>query len=574
MISLILKKNLFLNGSKFIFLNQQNKLFARVLNTVVKKNIEKTKVQNINSKPNISELKSYFSTKEYIKTKDDLISYNVIDGKAEKPIIIKVEKFKDDEKNQISNEFSDKDFQSFKQPSILKINTDLLENTRENHIDSIKKQKNKKTQTQMTLKISKDKENVLYKAFGQAKNVSLDLNLIKKNLTETTLNEDKLEEDFESNRDNKNEKILYQEDEEKEIVFDNLKSNNNYFSDMCKIYVMAGKGGNGSKAMDKGPMMDQARPDGGSGGRGGSIVFKADETVASLSSLRTRHFKGNDGSNGQSKSKDGKEGKNITIHVPVGTLVYEINRDNKEILKSELRNSKDYKEKFLIDLDDHGKTFTVCRGGDGGIGNRYKPKDVLKSKGKLGEEKELKVVLKVKSDVCLVGFPNAGKSSLLAAMTRSMPKIANYEFTTLHPHLGKLKFDDFKEVLIEDLPGLVKDAHLNKGLGHRFLKHIDRSKIIIFLLDGSLNPEWTRNPKNDLIVLKKELENYNKSLLDKPYIIVLNKNDSQEYFQINSKLVQEYLSGTGSYFLEISAKTGDNLQKLVALIRHILEKIN
>ncbi len=233
----------------------------------------------------------------------------------------------------------------------------------------------------------------------------------------------------------------------------------------------------------------------------------------------------------------------------------------------------------------------MCKGGNGGIGNKVNTKKnkpgVNLKLGIIGEEKEVELELKCISDVCLVGFPNAGKSTLMAAvskikyskiniliiqMTRTMPKIASYEFTTLHPHIGKIIYDDFKEIVVEDLPGLITGAHLNKGLGHRFLKHIERAKLLIFLLDGSNHPDIDRSPVNDFKSLKEELLLYNKSYNDKPFIVVLNKCDvaDPEIFEKNKEIIRKQLSGQNIYFLDISAKCGTNVKTLVDLIRHII----
>ena len=157
-----------------------------------------------------------------------------------------------------------------------------------------------------------------------------------------------------------------------------------------------------------------------------------------------------------------------------------------------------------------------------------------------------------------------------------MPKIAPYAFTTLHPHMGKLKFDNYKEIIIEDLPGLIEGAHINKGLGHRFLKHIERAKILIFLLDGSNNPSSIRNPANDLLVLKNELLQYKQNLMDKPYIVVINKNDKIEkkLFDQNVEAVKKVLKNSNVYLLDISAKYSNNLNKLVSLIYYLNEKVS
>ena len=156
-----------------------------------------------------------------------------------------------------------------------------------------------------------------------------------------------------------------------------------------------------------------------------------------------------------------------------------------------------------------------------------------------------------------------------------MPKIAGYEFTTLHPHLGKIVYEDFKEIVVEDLPGLIEKAHLNKGLGHRFLKHVERAKMLIYLLDVSNNPEWKRNPADDFKILRNELLQYDNKFVDKPFIVVLNKVDitDKDILKKNIENVKNILKGTDTYLLEISAKNGDNINKLSSLIRHLMSKL-
>jgi len=209
----------------------------------------------------------------------------------------------------------------------------------------------------------------------------------------------------------------------KEIVKENKLKTKSYFNDRCRVYFKAGDGGNGVIAFDKGSMMDQFRPNGGNGGKGGNIILQADSSVYSLAFLRKGHFTGNNGFKGQNKGKNGKDAKDLILQVPLGTKVSEIIRDT-NVNKRDLRNDIPYKLKYLIELDKHGQTYIVCKGGDGGFGNN---KGVTKNKthsvnsdeskkGKSGQEKEIELELKVHSDVCLVGFPNAGKSTLMASV--------------------------------------------------------------------------------------------------------------------------------------------------------------
>ncbi len=363
----------------------------------------------------------------------------------------------------------------------------------------------------------------------------------------------------------------------KEEIEENLINYDQYFSDHCRLYIKAGDGGNGSSSIIKGPMFNDRTPQGGDGGDGGDIIFVADETVPSLSYIRKSHIFGNDGGKGGTKSQGGKYGKNIHIHLPVGTIVKEIVRDEKYSFKKRELRAGEYQTKLLVDLDEPGKTFVVVKGGRKGIGNSTKRNITSESplmKGKTGEEKELDLTLKCFADVGLVGFPNAGKSTLLGALTRAVPKIAPYPFTTLHPHIGKLKFFDSFALTIADLPGLIEGAHQNKGLGHKFLKHIERTKILIIVLDGSMDPFDKRSPLNDLVTLFNELSLYNKNYIEKPFIIALNKCDSEdENFKKNLELLNSDNKFLKKELVIISAKYGTGLETLSQKIREMADKI-
>eukprot|EP00340_Litonotus_pictus_P001087 CAMPEP_0170516852 /NCGR_PEP_ID=MMETSP0209-20121228/2979_1 /TAXON_ID=665100 ORGANISM="Litonotus pictus, Strain P1" /NCGR_SAMPLE_ID=MMETSP0209 /ASSEMBLY_ACC=CAM_ASM_000301 /LENGTH=510 /DNA_ID=CAMNT_0010801913 /DNA_START=404 /DNA_END=1936 /DNA_ORIENTATION=- len=499
-------------------------------------------------------------------------------GSSSRPMIIKVNKNIDNQTgNTEKNPFSITDHEVSLEYSTDFIDYDIETDGKEtkqhlklsNLLAESSRPKSKGRNAQI---LSKDTQYV-NKLYGRGETVVLDMNLIKER---SKIQAKALEDGFE-------EMVVdnCKEDGDSEIVQENKKKSPEYFSDNCKIYFKAGDGGNGSVAYDKGGLMDQLKPDGGSGGKGGDIVLIADKTVQSFSFLRKRHYLGNRGVNGYNRGKDGKPGKNTFIHVPVGTILYEIFRE-KTMKKSDLSTDKEYKKKFITDLNEEGMKYIVVKGGVGGIGNKksaskkrsYDPS--VDKFGGYGQEKEVELILKCVADVCFVGFPNAGKSTLMSSMTRSMPKIAPYEFTTLFPHLGKLIYDDYKEIVIEDLPGIIENAHLNKGLGHRFLKHIERAKILLFLLDGSNNPEWKRNPNSDFNILRKELIEYDSKLEDKPYIVVLNKSDIADstVFEQNKQLVKESLKGSNAYFIQISAKCGDNISELTELIRHLIEKIN
>ena len=291
------------------------------------------------------------------------------------------------------------------------------------------------------------------------------------------------------------------------------------FLDQAKIYIKAGNGGSGSASFRREKFIEFGGPDGGDGGDGGSIIFEAERNLNTLIDFRyAQHFKAEDGKPGTKRKKTGAAGKDLVIKVPVGTQIYE--EDNNTLIYDFTKN----KERYL-----------VAAGGRHGLGNvRFKSSTnrapTKKTNGKTGEEFWVWLQLKVIADVGIIGLPNAGKSSLLAAITRARPKIANYPFTTLDPNLGVSYYDN-KEVTLADIPGLVEGAHEGVGLGDKFLRHIERCKILLHLIDIS---------ENDLVEnylqIRKELEKYDEDLSKKKEIIVFNKSDLLEEKDIKNKL--------------------------------------
>ena len=280
------------------------------------------------------------------------------------------------------------------------------------------------------------------------------------------------------------------------------------FLDQVKIYIKAGNGGDGSPSFRREKYVEYGGPDGGDGGRGGSIVLRAEENLNTLIDYRyLQHHKAQRGENGAGQNRTGKSGDDSVLKVPLGTQVFE--EDNKTL---------------IFDFNKKGEEFVVGIGGKGGLGNtRFKsstnraPRKF--TKGAIGEEFTIWLQLKTIADIGIIGLPNAGKSSLLAAITNANPKIANYRFTTLNPNLGVASYDD-KEITIADIPGLVEGAHEGVGLGIQFLKHIERCKSLLHLIDITnldLNDSYEQ--------VKKELENYSSKLLEKKELVVLNKID-------------------------------------------------
>ena len=289
------------------------------------------------------------------------------------------------------------------------------------------------------------------------------------------------------------------------------------FLDQVKIYVKAGDGGNGSPSFRREKFIEYGGPDGGDGGKGGSVLLKSEQNLNTLIDYRyQQHHKAERGQNGMGQNRTGKGGEDSILKVPLGTQVFE--EDNKTL---------------IYDFINSGEEFIAAAGGKGGLGNtRFKsstnraPKKF--TKGSLGEEFTIWLQLKTIADIGIIGLPNAGKSSLLASITNANPKIANYQFTTLNPNLGVASYDD-KEITIADIPGLVEGAHEGIGLGVQFLKHIERCKTLLHLIDITNN-----DLEKAYHQVKNELKNYSPNLLKKKELIVLNKIDL-----IDDELVEE-----------------------------------
>ena len=298
------------------------------------------------------------------------------------------------------------------------------------------------------------------------------------------------------------------------------------FLDQVKIFVKAGDGGSGSPSFRREKFIEFGGPDGGDGGKGGSIILKAERNLNTLIDYRyQQHFKAKRGEDGKGKNQTGKGGKDLFLLVPIGTQIFE--EDNKTL---------------LFDFKKEKDEFVVAIGGKGGFGNtRFKsstnraPRKF--TKGLKGEEFCISLQLKTIADIGIIGLPNAGKSSLLASITSANPKIANYKFTTINPNLGVAMYDD-KEITLADIPGLIEGAHNGVGLGIKFLKHVERCKTLLHLIDVT---------EEDLIKsykqIRKELGEYSRELLRKKEIIVLNKVDllSKAEFKVKKKEFEEKL---------------------------------
>lgn len=281
------------------------------------------------------------------------------------------------------------------------------------------------------------------------------------------------------------------------------------FVDYVKVHIASGKGGGGSARLRREKHVPKGGPDGGDGGRGGHIIIRANENLWTLFHLKfQQHFRAEHGGNGGKQRSTGADGKDIYIEVPLGTVV-------RDTISNEI----------LFELTENGEEKVVARGGKGGLGNYHFKSSIRQTPryaqpGLPGEEKQLTLEMKILADVGLVGFPNAGKSTLLATLTAAKPKIADYEFTTLKPSLGIVKYRDYQTFVMADIPGIIEGAAEGKGLGHYFLRHIERNSTLLFLI-----PADAMEMVQQYETLLEELERYNPELLDKSRIIAISKSD-------------------------------------------------
>ncbi len=318
------------------------------------------------------------------------------------------------------------------------------------------------------------------------------------------------------------------------------------FVDEARIFVKAGDGGKGCESFYSDRRTRYPRPDGGDGGKGGNVVFMADSHIQTLLDFRFKqHYQGERGGHASSKGKQGRDGKDIILKVPIGTII----RDNENQL-------------VIKDLVSEGERIVVARGGMGGLGNARR--QVMRPP-KEGEAKEIRLELKLIADVGLVGFPNAGKSTIISAISRVKSKIANYPFTTKQPILGIVKDDDFSFV-VADLPGLIEGAHQGRGLGDRFLKHAERTKILVHVVD--MAAEEGRDPLEDYAKINDELAQYSGELFLKNKIVVANKMDLPQAKDHLKRFKRKYKIN----ILSVSALQKEGLDKLINAIRKILCK--
>ena len=320
------------------------------------------------------------------------------------------------------------------------------------------------------------------------------------------------------------------------------------FVDYTSISIKAGDGGDGCIAFLREKFRPKGGPAGGDGGHGGNVYFQVSSDLSTLSDLNyKKHYFAGDGENGKGKNMHGKNGEDIFIRVPQGTIV--IDSITKQV---------------IVDLVKNNQTYKIASGGNGGFGNaRFKTQKItaprIANNGKKGDSLKIDLELKVLADVGLIGLPNAGKSTFISKVSNAKPKIADYPFTTLVPNLGIVKYHDFKTFVIADIPGLIKGAASGKGLGNIFLKHVERTKVLVFLID--LND---KDISETYKMLKNELESHDSKLLKKPSLILLTKSDSVQIDEV-SKFKNNNIES-----IVVSSVTGENIDKAISSTINLL----
>lgn len=331
------------------------------------------------------------------------------------------------------------------------------------------------------------------------------------------------------------------------------------FVDRAKINIRSGKGGDGAVTFRREPYVPEGGPDGGDGGKGGDVVFKADNSLRTLMDFRyKRKYQAENGQNGMKKKRFGKKGADLIIKVPPGTMI--IDEESGALMK---------------DLINHGDSFVAAKGGKGGKGNVYFKSSIRQAPnfaeaGGVAKERNVILELKLIADVGLVGFPNVGKSSLLSTSSKAKPKIANYHFTTIEPNLGVVEVSNTSFVLA-DIAGIIEGAHQGAGMGFKFLKHIERTKIIIHVVD--ISGSEGRDPIEDFETINKELRAYSNVLANKPQIVAANKIDLIEDNNSGYELFKEYAENQGYAVFPISAPINLGVPELMAYAAKILAEV-
>ncbi len=333
------------------------------------------------------------------------------------------------------------------------------------------------------------------------------------------------------------------------------------FADRAKIYVRSGKGGDGHVSFYREKYVPNGGPDGGDGGKGGDVWFEVDRGLNTLADFRhIRKYCAEDGENGKKRNCAGKNGADITIKVPEGTVIKEAESG-----------------KVITDMSGENSRYLLLKGGKGGNGNQHYATSMMQAPryaqpGQPAQELELLLELKVIADVGLVGFPNVGKSTLLSKVTNARPKIANYHFTTLNPNLGVVDLEDARGFVIADIPGLIEGASEGVGLGHEFLRHIERTKLIVHIVDAASTER--RDPVEDIYAINRELAAYNAEIAARPQIIAANKTDMIYGEENPVEKIRAEFEPKGIPVYAISAVTGKGLRELLYAISGQLEKLD
>ena len=332
------------------------------------------------------------------------------------------------------------------------------------------------------------------------------------------------------------------------------------FIDRVKIHVQGGDGGNGVTAFRREKFVPRGGPSGGDGGRGGDVILVADGALNTLLHLRynPRHT-AQRGAHGEGSNRSGREGEDLIVRVPVGTQIFDATTGD-----------------LLHDLNHDGDRWLAARGGRGGFGNAHFTSSTNRApryhqSGSRGEELELQLELKLLADVGLVGFPNAGKSTFISTVSAARPKIADYPFTTLEPHLGVVDLGDFRTFVIADIPGLIEGAHTGAGLGDRFLRHIERTKLLLHLVDVS--SASGRDAATDYETVNRELASYNQELATRPQFVVATKIDALDEPERLESLKQSALEEAKPFFA-ISSATGEGVRELVNAVAAKLDELS
>lgn len=336
------------------------------------------------------------------------------------------------------------------------------------------------------------------------------------------------------------------------------------FADRARIYVRSGKGGDGHVSFRREKYVPNGGPDGGDGGNGGSVILEVDDGLNTLTDYRhVRKYHAEDGENGSKRNCRGKNGSDLILKVPEGTVIKEAET-----------------EKVITDMSGENRRFVLLEGGRGGNGNQHYATSTMQAPkyaqpGQPARELELLMELKVIADVGLVGFPNVGKSTFLTQVSNARPKIANYHFTTLNPHLGVVDLPDAKGYVIADIPGLIEGASEGVGLGFEFLRHIERTKVIIHIVDAAGTEG--RDPVADIYAINKELEAYNPEIAHRPQVIAANKTDLI-YVKDNEQdpvdVLKAEFEPKGMKVYPISAASGKGIRELLYYVRNMLDQID